>query len=277
MSRGTASPSVRTQPQPQPLPDRHHRPRLGLWLSGVILAAWFTSLLALLGNDFDALPLWLVAVAVPLRAFLQTGLFIVAHDAMHGSLAPGAPHLNERMGKFALLLYAFLPWDPCRRNHLRHHRSPGSRDDPDHHDGIHRGAFAWYLRFMAGYLAPAQMAALLLCWLLVTVLLIPLTATPVRNVLVFWTLPLLISSLQLFFFGTYLPHRGLAAGHEEPHCPATLALPGPLSLLACYHFGYHREHHEHPDVPWFDLPSRTSFVKERFGQPGALAVALCNR
>jgi len=26
-------------------------------------------------------------------------------------------------------------------------------------------------------------------------------------------------------------------------------------LLACFHFGYHREHHDHPYLPWFALPT----------------------
>jgi beta-carotene/zeaxanthin 4-ketolase len=268
---------VQAEPQPLPPPDRSFRPRRGLWLSAGILAAWFSSLLALLGSNFDALPFWLVAVAVPLRAFLQTGLFIVAHDAMHGSLAPGAPRTNERVGRLALLLYACLPWGPCHRNHLRHHISPGSRHDPDHHDGIHRGAMAWYLRFMAGYLTPVQMAALLCSWLASGLLLTLVTTTPLRNLLVFWTLPLLLSSLQLFFFGTYLPHRGHASRPQDPHRAVSLPLPGPVSLLACYHFGYHREHHAHPELPWFELPCRTSFVKDRFRHPWALAVALSDR
>jgi len=26
-----------------------------------------------------------------------------------------------------------------------------------------------------------------------------------------------------------------------------------LSFLACYHFGYHFEHHARPDLPWWTL------------------------
>ncbi|HYD98464.1 MAG TPA: fatty acid desaturase, partial [Alphaproteobacteria bacterium] len=28
-----------------------------------------------------------------------------------------------------------------------------------------------------------------------------------------------------------------------------------VSLLTCYHFGHHHEHHLRPDVPWWRLPS----------------------
>jgi beta-carotene ketolase (CrtW type) len=55
--------------------------------------------------------------------------------------------------------------------------------------------------------------------------------------------------MQLFLVGTYLPHRRHASDG-----PISLAWPGWLSLLACYHFGYHREHHEQPGLAWFELP-----------------------
>ena len=34
--------------------------------------------------------------------------------------------------------------------------------------------------------------------------------------------------------------------------PASLDWPAWLSLLACFHFGYHREHHDRPDLAWFE-------------------------
>ena len=103
---------------------------------------------------------------------------------------------------------------------------------------------------MAGYLSWPQMTALLGCWGLTALL---LGAGP--PVLLFWTLPLLLSSLQLFFFGTVLPHRhGAAEG--LPHRPHSLHWSPWLSLFACYHFGYHREHHDAPTVPWFRLPGQ---------------------
>lgn len=240
---------IRSDPRPQP-----H------WLGPVwalsLLIGWTVTLtlsLLLPVQPLESSALLLLPLLF-LRTFLQTGLFIVAHDAMHGSLLPSAPRWNDRIGRLALWLYACLPWESSRCNHRRHHQAPASPSDPDHHGGHRHGPLNWYIRFMASYLTPVQMGALLSGWLAVLLLLAPFTAHPVMRLLVFWTLPLLLSSLQLFVFGTYLPHR-LAPGRSgDRHRAASLSWPEPLSLLACYHFGYHWEHHRNPWLPWFRLP-----------------------
>jgi beta-carotene ketolase (CrtW type) len=85
---------------------------------------------------------------------------------------------------------------------------------------------------------------------------------------IFWVLPLVLSSLQLFLFGTYLPHRGGDAGPSGRHAVRSLGYPHLLSLLACYHFGYHAEHHAHPAVPWFRLPALRPCVSDHHGPGG---------
>jgi len=230
---------------------------VGLAWAVVIATAWSSSLILLL-----LLPLqgpWLSpAVLLPLilmRAFLQTGLFIVGHDAMHGSLLPGSQLWNQRIGRVGLLLYAWLPWQSACRNHRRHHLAPGSPCDPDH-QGLHpHGPVRWYLRFMTSYLTPVQMAGLLSTWLVALALLRPLSPQPLINLLLFWILPLLLSSLQLFAFGTYLPHRDASGRSDDRHRSASLCWPEALSFLACFHFGYHWEHHQSPQVPWYRLPA----------------------
>ncbi len=44
-------------------------------------------------------------------------------------------------------------------------------------------------------------------------------------------------------------------GYIYPHCSQTIVLPSFWSFIACYHFGYHEEHHEYPHVAWWQLPS----------------------
>jgi beta-carotene ketolase (CrtW type) len=266
-------------PRHPSLASQAQSPLWGLGFAVALITAWIASLLLLLLLPLDvagpgAAPALVVTVlaAVALRAFLQTGLFIVAHDAMHGSLLPGAPLWNDRIGRLALALYAALPWEVCRRHHRAHHLAPASATDPDHHDGRHRGALAWYGRFMASYLTPTQMATLLGGWLLCLVPLAPHTSHPLARLLLFWTLPLLISSLQLFLIGTYLPHRASRGRSGDRHQAASLAWPTPLSLLACFHFGYHWEHHDHPEIPWYRLPQWRRLVT--VPPPGTASLAL---
>jgi beta-carotene ketolase (CrtW type) len=202
-----------------------------------------------------------LVVLVLLRAQLQTGLFIVAHDAMHGLLVPGRTRWNNTMGALALLLYAGLPFSACLRQHQRHHRAPGSAQDPDFPNDLQAGALAWYRQFLARYLSQTQMLLLLASWALVLAITSAVAEVPLAiafwRVLLFVTLPLLLSSLQLFVFGTFLPHRCQRRPEQRAH-PISLNLPPWLSLLACFHFGYHREHHDNPGLSWFELPAARS-------------------
>lgn len=251
-------------------------PLRGLGWAAALISLWLVTLplLLLLPAPQDGPLGVVVAAGVLVRAFLQTGLFIVAHDAMHGSLWPDSPRWNDRIGRLALALYAWLPWRRCRLNHRRHHQAPASHRDPDHHDGQHRGPLAWYLHFMGSYLSAPQMAALLGSWLISLLLLTPHTTQPLTRLLLFWTLPLLISSLQLFVIGTYLPHRDGVRGTADRHQATSLPWPTVVSFLACFHFGYHWEHHEHPQLPWYRLPAGRRTITVR---PGQLALAQRSR
>ncbi len=242
--------------------------RRGLLLAAGIASCWLGSLLLLLPTSRGDLPPWIVAMAVLVRTLLQTGLFIVAHDAMHGTLWPERPWANKAIGQSALLLYAALPYGKCHSNHLNHHRHPGTSLDPDHHPEGQSSLIAWFGRFMASYLSPSQITALALIWLVLGVLTAAESTSPVSNVLLFCTLPTLLSSLQLFLVGTFIPH----SPPLTPHSPRSLYLPTWLSLLSCYHFGYHWEHHAFPQLPWHALPDARRRVKDAFNSPSRFAL-----
>ena len=222
-------------------------------LAGGLGLAWLLSLVACLGLDLAELNPALVMVAILVRTFLHTGLFIIGHDAMHRVLVPSRPALNDRIGAVALGLYAALPYGSCLQNHHQHHQAPGGDQDPDVHGNRSAPVWSWYARFMGGYLSYGQFAALLAGWGVVALGARWWLATSMVNVLLFCTLPLLLSSLQLFVVGTYLPHRNQTPA-SNPHQATSLDWPEWLSLLACYHFGYHLEHHEAPQLCWFQLP-----------------------
>jgi beta-carotene/zeaxanthin 4-ketolase len=85
---------------------------------------------------------------------------------------------------------------------------------------------------------------------------------PPLHVLMFWMLPALLASLQLFTFGTWLPHRPGRPGFVDQHCARSSGYGYLRSLLICFHFGYHQEHHAHPSVPWWRLPQQHQRAKQ---------------
>jgi beta-carotene ketolase (CrtW type) len=226
----------------------------GVLITISIVGFWSGSLLLLLPLPLSDISLFWLGVAIFARTFLHTGLFIIAHDAMHRSLIPQHKLANDFIGKLAIWLYAFFPYEQCRRNHWRHHRHPAQISDPDFHDGIHHHPLRWYLKFIREYLPPYQFIFVVSSWGLIFYGLNQIFDISLANFIVFWILPLLLSSMQLFYFGTYLPHRGNDKDPGNPHHANSTNYPIFLSFLTCYHFGYHWEHHEYPSIPWYKLP-----------------------
>lgn len=227
--------------------------RQSLTITAALLLCWLLSLLSLLSLTIDQWPWWGLVAAVLLRTQLHTGLFIISHDAMHRVLWPAQPRWNDRLGALALALYAGLHYPTCRMHHQAHHRSPATPEDPDFSVNQRFGPLGWYYRFLTGYLSAGQMCWLLAGWAALAHSFLSVTPTAVVNVLLFCTLPLLLSSLQLFIVGTYLPHRRQQPPWSRSQ-PDSLDWPNWLSFLACFHFGYHYEHHANPGLPWFSLP-----------------------
>lgn len=231
---------------------RRHQTRVGLALAGLVIGAWVAAhLLAVLVVDWRTMPLVAAPVMIAFLTWLSVGLFIVAHDAMHGSLAPGRPAVNRTIGRLCLWLYAGFSYDRLLPEHHKHHRRPGTADDPDF-DPDHPDAFwPWFVRFMQHYFGWREFAMLVGTLALYMMVLRP----ELWQLLAFFALPAILSAVQLFYFGTYLPHRREAAPFDDRHNSRTNDYPYLLSLLTCFHFGYHHEHHLSPTTPWWRLPA----------------------
>lgn len=245
MNPRPSSPSVESLPVARP-PGVEY---IGTAVSLGVIGLWAGHLTWLLASDVPVFSFYAV-IAVGIQTFLSTGLFIVAHDAMHGSVAPRWKGLNRAIGQLALLLYALFSMSDLLRAHRVHHRAPGTPEDPDHMGGRAIGYFAWYFRFMRRYLRWYQVVGMAALFNLANHGL----GLPAPSLVVFWVVPALASTFQLFTFGTYLPHRIPPGGHRDHHAAESSDFPPWLSLLTCYHFGYHWEHHEFPAVPWWRLP-----------------------
>jgi beta-carotene/zeaxanthin 4-ketolase len=254
-----------------------HKPKLqsltGILIATIIAIVWIGSLAFLSFIDiYKLLPLWILP-AVLGRIFIQTGLFIVAHDAIHGSVCSSNRKLNDAIGQFAVTLYALLDYQKLAVNHWQHHRQPGQAGDPDFHDC---NRFIWYLKFMKGYLNFRQIIIQFLGLGTIFITLYFGLHIPIPNLFLFWILPIFFSTMQLFYFGTYLPHR-FSRGEPTPtsdpensHQATSSNYPLVWSFLTCYHFGYHWEHHEYPWLAWYHLPSVRQIALPHTSQPNSL-------
>lgn len=222
----------------------------GLLIAVLEYMGWLGHLIFWLSVDLDRSLLPWVVPALLVQTWLYVGLFITAHDAMHGAVVPGREGINRWIGQIAVFSYALFSFKKLLQRHGLHHSFPASAKDPDYHDGVHAGPLRWYLHFMLHYLTIPQLVGMALLFNLLQ----HGAGVPLTNLLLFWVAPALLSTFQLFYFGTYLPHRRPAAGYDNMHRAVSSNYPVWLSLLTCFHFGYHLEHHVQPVVPWWRLP-----------------------
>lgn len=185
-----------------------------------------------------------------LTAFLFTGMFITSHDSMHGTLYGPNRKVNDYVGAVFAFLFLYNWYPNLKACHHRHHAQPGSSDhDPDFHDGIHQGYFRWLCKFFLTYFNVAQFLAIGLTTVFLT------HVSSLTRVVLFWMLPAVLSTLNLFYFGTYLPHGpdGNGMHPQNKHNARSLDVSLLSAFVCCYFFSYHLEHHERPWLPWWLL------------------------
>lgn len=218
---------------------------MGVFIAIVVLILWLGHLLYSLffvGPDLLSPFLYL---HVLIQTFFYTGLFITAHDAMHGTVAKNRK-LNNFFGYLATTLFAFLSYPILRKKHYRHHRHPATDEDPDF-SSRSNNFFVWWFDFMRSYITWWQLLFMAVAF---NILLIWFNEA---ELIALWVVPAILATFQLFFFGTYLPHRRPFTGEMEPHKSRTQKKNHLWALLSCYFFGYHWEHHESPTTPWWQL------------------------
>jgi beta-carotene ketolase (CrtW type) len=222
----------------------------GVLTALTIMLTWFFSLIILLRLDFNDISILIIPLGILWQTLLYTGLFITAHDAMHGSVYPKNRKFNDKIGSLTVALYALFSYKNLLKKHRKHHQEPGSKNDPDFHSDRHGDFFRWYIRFMSNYLTWKQFISMAI----VFNILLHLFRIESLNLILFWIFPSLLSTLQLFYFGTYLPHRDLSQPFIDKHRARSNNYSVFWSFLTCYHFGYHWEHHEYPSKAWWKLP-----------------------
>ena len=224
---------------------------IGLCLLGLVFGGWLA--LHLWASFFFKITSsnWLLVLPIfSIQCWLSVGMFIIAHDAMHGSLAPGHPKVNKAIGTFLLFVYAGFGWRKLRDAHFAHHLYVGTSADPDFNADNPHQFWPWYRLFLKRYFGWWSMAYV---WTVVLGYFLVL-GVPMENIVLLYGLPAIASSIQLFYFGTYRPHRHQSEGFADHHRSRTNHYGVIASLVSCFHFGYHHEHHLLPSVPWWGLP-----------------------
>ena len=212
---------------------------IGLLVALVVIGCWTTSVILLMQWHFSFTnPLVYILVLVQMH--LYTGLFITAHDAMHGAISPNRG-INNLIGYLCTFLYTAFWYPQLYAKHHLHHNHVHTNHDPDYHNGHF---WNWYVRFIRNYLSIWQIVAMAILFNLLKIWILQ------QNLLFFWVAPSLLSTLQLFYFGTYQPHKG---EHDNIYFARSQKKNHVLAFFSCYFFGYHYEHHHSPGTPWWKL------------------------
>jgi beta-carotene/zeaxanthin 4-ketolase len=222
----------------------------GLWVALAVIGVWMSSTVVLFRLDLAQMPIGVKFLGLVWQIFLYTGLFVTAHDGMHGSIAPSNRALNDAIGRFVLLAYAMFPFGKMRQMHDLHHEVPCREGDPDFHNGRRKNFFAWYFNFMQNYWSWVRLGLLIAMFHVIH----QVFRIPEVNLSWFWVFPSVLSSFQLFLFGTFLPHREPKGGYVNEYRATSTPFSEFWSFISCYHFGYHEEHHALPQLGWWQLP-----------------------
>lgn len=218
---------------------------MGILIALLVIFFWTIHLIYVLfffNVDFSN-PLFYLHIII--QGYLYTGLFITAHDAMHGTIAR-PKYLNTIFGWTATLLFAGLSYKKLIKNHWEHHKNPGTENDPDFYVPS-QNFFRWWFAFMWRYATIMQIVIMAVAYNVLKIW------VPEINLLLLWILPAFIGTFQLFYFGTYVPHKYPHEQNMQPHNARTLRKNHLWAMLSCYFFGYHYEHHAFPKTPWWKL------------------------
>lgn len=218
---------------------------MGLIAAILVMGAWGGHLFYVLSYvDVSLSNPWMY-IHLFIQSYLYTGLFITGHDAMHQTVHRSR-WINNTIGYTSVFLFAGMSYRKLIKNHWDHHRYPGTKKDPDFYDKS-QNFFVWWFMFMVRYTTLWQLLAMAVIFNLLKLKF----SSP--SLFAFWIIPAFMGTFQLFYFGTFVPHRRPHTKIMGKHKARTLRRNHIWAMVTCYFFGYHFEHHEYPGVPWWKL------------------------
>src|SRR5205823_4986871 len=118
-------------------------PYIGVLIALAVILAWLACTVLLMRWGFN----WsnpLLYFFILLQMHLYTGLFITAHDAMHGTVSPNK-QVNNAIGYITTFFYAAFWYGQLYNKHHQHHKYVHTANDPDYHKG---NFVTWYITFI---------------------------------------------------------------------------------------------------------------------------------
>ena len=216
-------------------------------LNMMIVLGWLWLMVYFATRPWDSIAWYVWIMGIALQSYLYSGIFIIVHDCIHGSFAKNNPRVNAAVGHILSQFYGFVDYGVLRKSHYLHHLHPATLPDPDYH--ANEKFWPWFASFLKAYLGWRQLWLFSAAFALAIALRMDLI-----SLLLIWRLPAIFSSLQLFYFGVWLPHKGnQQAVNAAHHNARNLNYPLLVSILACYNFGYHLLHHQKPHLSWWRL------------------------
>ena len=236
-----------------------------------------------------------IAIAMCILATRQHALFMLYHDAVHGLIARNR-RLNDLIINIFVGIPQLIPIHIYRRFHLSHHATFGTQSDPEY-----LLLFRWqpwkynplpWPRFLLQVLGDLFLINMILTGIALireerdahSKLQLPSSQVTMDTLLLItgfcialglwvWFYPEIFWRFALLWFGTLLTltHalqkiRSFAEhGPPDSENPTYSWRPGILGhlILWPYNINFHREHHEHPGVPWHKLSGRFQGVSGR--------------
>lgn len=220
---------------------------MGIFIALLIILLWGVHLAyTLLHVQVSLTNPWMY-LHILFQAYLFAGLFITAHDAMHGNIS-SKKQVNTFIGYLASFLFAGMYYKRLLKNHKLHHIHSATEQDPDFYVRS-QNYFRWLGIFFWRYVTLIQLVVMAVFFNV----LIRIPDVTEISALTYWAIPAVLGTLQLFTAGIYWVHRLPHTKQMGPHRARTQHKHHPWAMLSCYFFGYHREHHDNPRIPWWQL------------------------
>jgi beta-carotene/zeaxanthin 4-ketolase len=220
---------------------------MGILIAMLVILFWLLHLIYMFMHvDFALTNPWMY-LHILIQSYLYTGLFITGHDAMHETISTNKK-TNQIIGYISAFLFAAMSYSRLKKNHFLHHNNPATAEDPDFYPKS-QNFISWWAVFMWRYITIYQ----LIIMAVVFNLLVHGLGIAQGKVIVYWALPAILGTLQLFWVGVYWPHCLPHLPHMMPHKARTQKKNHGWAMISCYFFGYHWEHHQNPGIPWWKL------------------------